>query len=136
MEFLAPVLRFLGYSVGAPIRDESCGTRLTVNINSSNGVAFNVWEAKAHLAGHSFEVYEPGLHHVAFNAASHDQVDDLCDLLGDIGAEILDGPAEFPFADDGLGYYAVYFVGPDRMKFECVHMPGLERAHREKDLLR
>lgn len=44
--------------------------------------------------------------------------------------QILDGPAEFPFAEDRLGYYAVYFRGPDGMKFECVHMPGLGHAFR------
>lgn len=36
----------------------------------------------------------------------------------------LDGPGEFPYATGG--YYAVYFLGPDRMKLEVVHMPELE----------
>ena len=49
-------------------------------------------------------------------------------MLVELGAEILDGPAEFPYAEDGSGYYAVYFLGPDGLKLECVHMPGLERA--------
>jgi len=29
------------------------------------------------------------------------------------GAEILDGPGEFPFGPGG--YYAFYFLGPDRL---------------------
>lgn len=135
MGFFRPVLEFLGFSVGTTSHNESTGTRLTVNINASNGLAFNVWEAKPDLAGHRFEVYEPGLHHVAFNVESHDEVDRLHDLVKDLGAEILDGPGEFPYAEDGLGYYAVYFLGPDHLKFECVHMPGLERAFREKGIL-
>jgi glyoxylase I family protein len=135
MRFFRPVLEFLGFTAGDVIHNQSADTRLTVNINYSNGLAFNVWEAKPELAGHTFEVYEPGLHHVAFNAASHEQVDQICDLVRSLGAEILDGPAEFPFAEDHLGYYAVYFRGPDGMKFECVHMPGLERAFRERSLL-
>lgn len=135
MRFFAPLLSFLGFSVGSVLENESAGTRLTVNINEANGVAFNVWEATPELAGHPFRVYEPGLHHVAFNVESHDQVDRMYELLRELDAEILDGPGEFPYAEDGLGYYALYFLGPDGLKFECVHMPGLERAFREKGLL-
>ena len=132
MVFFSPILRFLGYSIGEVMHYESADTRLTVNLNSTNGIAFNVWEAKPELAQHKFDVYEPGLHHIAFNVASRSQVDELHALLTSMDVEILDGPAEFPFADDGLGYYAIYFLGPDNLKFECVHMPGLERAFREK----
>ena len=132
MAFLAPVLEFLGFRVGEVLRNPGTDTRLRVNINASNGIAFNIWEAKPELAKHRFEVYEPGLHHVAFNVASHEQVDLLCELVRSLGGEILDGPGEFPYADDGPGYYAFYFRGPDGLKFECVHMPGLERLFRRK----
>lgn len=135
MAFFAPVLSFLGYSIGEAFENPSAGSRLTVNINPANGIAFNVWEARAPHADQPFRLYAPGLHHVAFNVATHEQVDRLHDLLVRLGAEILDGPAEFPYADDGLGYYAVYFLGPDRLKFECVHMPGLEAAYRAKGML-
>jgi catechol 2,3-dioxygenase-like lactoylglutathione lyase family enzyme len=131
MAFFAPVLDFLGYAVGEVLPHESPPTRLVVSINRANGTAFNVWEAQPDLAGHPFRVYEPGLHHVAFNVAAHEQVDALHTLLTELEAPILAGPAEFPYADDGLGYYAVYFTGPDGLKFECVHMPGLEKAFRE-----
>jgi hypothetical protein len=47
-------------------------------------------------------------------------------LVRELGGEILDGPGGFPF---GLcGYYAFYFRGRDRLKFEVVHMPVLENA--------
>jgi hypothetical protein len=39
---------------------------------------------------------------------------------------VLDGPGEFPFSHQG--YYAVYFLGPDNIKFEVVHMAGLKAA--------
>lgn len=135
MAFFHPLLELLGYTPGAIISNESTGTRLTVNINATNGIAFNVWEAKPELASHTFEVYEPGLHHIAFNVSSQAEVDRVHALVRRLGGRILDGPGEFPYAEDGLGYYAVYFLGPDRLKFECVHMPGLERAYREKGLL-
>ena len=125
MKFFGPMLKFLGYTVGGIFQDTRTGGRLTVNINDTNGTAFNVWEAKGDLGKHRFEVYEPGLHHVAFNVQRHEQVDAALELVRSLGAEILDGPGEFPFGPGG--YYAFYFLGPDRLKFEIVHMPLAEQ---------
>ncbi len=124
MKFFRPFLEFLGYTVAEGT--DYAGSRVIVNVNEHNGTAFNIWQAKPGLADHPFEVYEPGLHHVSLNAATHEQVDQMHELVPKIGGEILEGPAEFPFALGG--YYAVYFLGPDRIKLEFVHMPELERA--------
>ena len=128
MKFFRPLLEFMGYSVGEIFRSRS-GSDLTVNLNPGNGTAFNIWQAKPGLAEHRFEVYEPGLHHVAFNVERHEQVDAVHELVRKLGAEILDGPGEFPFGPGG--YYAVYFLGPDRLKFEVVHMPLAEQRYKE-----
>ena len=125
MGFFRPFLEFLGYAVGKIGHDHRSHHDLTVNINGTNGTAFNIWQKEAALADHPFEIYEPGLHHVAFNVERHEQVDTARDLVHRLGAEILDGPGEFPFGPGG--YYAVYFRGPDRLKFEVVHMPLAER---------
>lgn len=66
---------------------------------------------------------------MAFNVQRHEQVDEALDLVRSLGAEILDGPGEFPFGPGG--YYALYFLGPDRLKFEIVHMPLAERNYRQ-----
>ena len=132
MGFFGPLLEFLDFTVGVE-RHEHAGTRLIVNLNEKNGVAFNIWQAKPGLADHPFEVYEVGLHHVAFNAATHDQVDEMARLVPRIGGQILEGPGEYPFGPGG--YYAVYFLGPDRLKFEFLHMPLAERRARELGLL-
>ncbi len=129
MRFFTPLLQFLGYDVGTIEYYPPADARLTVNINPRNGVAFNVWDAKPGLAHHPFEVYEVGLHHVAFNAARHAQVDEMAALVPRIGGRILDGPGEYPFGPGG--YYAVYFTGPDGLKFELVHMPLAEQRARE-----
>jgi glyoxylase I family protein len=128
MKFFGPLLKLLGYTVGEIFEDTRSGGRLAFNINESNGTAVNIWQAEPGLAEHRFEVYEPGLHHVAFNVQRHEQVDELFALTRSLGAEILDGPGEFPFGPGG--YYAFYFLGPDRMKFEIVHMPLAERNYR------
>ena len=125
MRFFEPFLDLLGFT------DHEYGrhadTRLTINLNPAINAAFNIWEAKGGLGDHPFEVYEPGLHHVAFNADTHELVDEAASLVRRLGGVILDGPAEFPFGIDG--YYAVYFLGPDRMKFELVHMPALAAVY-------
>jgi len=130
MEFFAPFLQFLGYTIGAIIHDSRSNHDLTVNINGVNGTAFNIWQAEPELANHAFAVYEPGLHHVSFNVERHEQVDEVHRLVRSLGGEVLDGPGEFPFGPGG--YYAVYFLGPDRLKFEVVHMPLAELQARAR----
>jgi len=67
--------------------------------------------------------YSPGLHHLAFNADSREQVDSLYKLIQEIGATVLDPPAEYN--QYAPGYYAVFFADPDGIKLELVHMPNL-----------
>jgi len=66
--------------------------------------------------------YAPGLHHLAWRAASRAEVDALAKLLRDIGAAIESRPAEQP--DYGDGYYAVFFLDPDGIKLELAHTPA------------
>ena len=65
--------------------------------------------------------YAPGLHHLAWTAADRADVDAMYQLLLDIGATILDSPADYPRY--GPGYYAVFFADPDGLKLEYVHWP-------------
>ena len=73
-----------------------------------------------HRAEH--DRYSPGLHHVAFSASSRGDVDGLHELLVEIGATVLDPPAEYPLY--APGYYAVFFADPDGLKLEFVFMPN------------
>src|SRR5207248_4058577 len=119
MSFFEPMLDLLGYVQHE--RGRNSGTRVSINLNPEANIAFNIWEAKGHLRDHKFELYEPGLHHVAFNADTHERVEEMASLVRRLGGTILAGPGEFPFGIGG--YYAVYFLGPDGLKFEFVHMP-------------
>lgn len=67
--------------------------------------------------------YSPGLHHFAFNASSREEVDNFYKLLLEIGATILDPPAQYDYSP---GYYAVFFADPDGLKLELVHTPILQ----------
>ena len=66
--------------------------------------------------------YAPGLHHFAFHANSRSDVNAFAEFLQEIGADILDAPAEYDYT---LGYYAVFFADPDGLKLEVVFEPAL-----------
>lgn len=68
--------------------------------------------------------YSQGLHHFAFNANSREEVNNFYTLLLEMGATILDPPAEYDYSP---GYYAVFFTDPDGIKLELVHMPALQK---------
>jgi catechol 2,3-dioxygenase-like lactoylglutathione lyase family enzyme len=114
--FYAPVLGFLGYE---KVEDTP---EFTLWWSPGLQIGVNLWQAKAALAARSHERYAPGLHHLAFAAESRAQVDALHQLLREIGATVLDAPAEYEYTP---GYYAVFFTDPDGLKLELVHMPPL-----------
>jgi glyoxylase I family protein len=66
------------------------------------------------------DLLAPGLHHLALNAADRAQVHCVHDVLVELGADILDAPAEY---DYNPGYYAVFCRDPDGFKIEVVHIP-------------
>jgi glyoxylase I family protein len=66
--------------------------------------------------------YAPGLHHLAFHADSRQDVDEFHAFLLEIGARVLDPPAEYAYTP---GYYAVFFADPDGIKLEVVFEPEL-----------
>ncbi len=65
--------------------------------------------------------YEPGLHHLCFEARSRAVVDERARWLREQGMTIESGPEEYGYQ---LGYYAVFFYDPDGIKLEIVHVPG------------
>jgi hypothetical protein len=71
-------------------------------LGTINHASITVSDLEGELAQRSFVLYQPGLHHVAFNSDSHARVDALAALVGELGGTILDGSGEFPF---GVGGY-------------------------------
>lgn len=62
-----------------------------------------------------------GLHHLCFRARNRSDVDALHTFLREIGATIVHGPEEGPWAP---GYYSVLFEDPDGIRLEMNHVPG------------
>jgi len=63
-----------------------------------------------------FELYAPGLHHVAFAVEGRADVDAAHAAAVAAGAEILHAPREFP--QYRADYYATFFLDPDGFRIE------------------
>ncbi len=113
--FYDAVLGFLGYrrEHGFEWEVETAGHSQSVGL------------VKAREAGADrvHDRYVPGLHHIAWRAESRSDVDQLHQRLLEIGATVLDAPADYPQYNKGRGYYAVFFTDLDGLKLEYVYTP-------------
>jgi glyoxylase I family protein len=119
-EFYDKVLGFMGYArVEVPeATQQLMKTRLHAWASPNGSITLR--PAKGESAGNAHDRNAPGLNHMAFNADDRADVEKLHNLLKEIGAQILDPPAEYPYFP---GYFAVYFTDPDGFKFEFVFWP-------------
>jgi glyoxylase I family protein len=67
-----------------------------------------------------YDRYRVGVHHVAFEAASREVVDERHRWLVERGAAIESPPKEYAYIP---GYYAFFFYDPDGIKLEILHVP-------------
>lgn len=63
-----------------------------------------------------FELYAPGLHHVAFAVESHEDVDGVHARVLEAGGEVLHAPRFWPKYHPA--YYATFFLDPDGFRIE------------------
>lgn len=73
------------------------------------------------FAGERFRQERVGLHHLCLRARSRADIDRCAALLKEIGATIVRGPQEGPWAP---GYYYVLFEDPDGIRLEVCFVPG------------
>lgn len=73
------------------------------------------------FAGERFQQQRVGLHHLCLRARSRADIDRCAALLKEIGATIVRGPQEGPWAP---GYYYVLFEDPDGIRLEICFVPG------------
>ena len=112
--FYDAVLGFLGYARSSDHANGSDWDRKSSEPFHSIGIL----GAQGAGANRRHDRYSPGLHHLAWTAVSRDDVNELHSLLVEIGAEILDPPADYP--KYGHNYYALFFADPDGLKLEFV----------------
>jgi glyoxylase I family protein len=120
--FYESVLGFMGYklSAGNPFSAEETGFDFDLR-DGDSFCSIGILSARGENAERTHNRYSPGLHHVAWMAESREDVDAMHAHLLNIGATILDPPADYPRY--GAGYYAVFFADPDGLKLEYVFKP-------------
>ena len=82
------------------------------------GYSISIRPSKGEFAHRLHDRTAPGFNHMAFAAEDRSDVDKMYELLKQMGATVLDAPAEYPYSP---GYFAVYFTDPDGLKFEFAH---------------
>jgi len=115
--FYEPIMRYLGYKcvVGS-------GGDVVFYPDDRTGVpSIALLPAKPEFRDRKADRSMPGLHHLAFNATSREDVDGLYRVLQEIGANVTDPPAVYYQPD----YYAVFFLDPDGIKLEFAHTPSM-----------
>lgn len=115
--FYEAVLGFMGYVFKA---EHARGFEMDLYA-PAGFCSIGIMRAEGPNAARPHDRYSPGLHHVAWTAQSREDVDAMHALLKDIGAKVLDPPADYPHY--GEGYYAVFFADPDGLKLEYVYKP-------------
>lgn len=109
------VLEFLGYRI---VKDDAQGCEWDLGPEDRR-ISLGLRAARPNCAGHTHQRYAPGLHHLAWRAASRDEVDALHRLLVENGITVLDAPAHYP--EYSASYYALFFEDPDGIKLEVLH---------------
>jgi glyoxylase I family protein len=115
--FYESVLGFMGYDLS----DEHPNGYDFDLRGGDDFCSIGILSARGDNADRTHDRYSPGLHHIAWNAASREDVDAMHQHLLSIGATILDAPAAYP--KYGPTYYAIFFADPDGLKLEYVHKP-------------
>ena len=118
LAFYAELLAPLGFTRTSEIEGER-GERV-VYIGGSGGPSVSLRQQQSRAPGTSYDRYAVGIHHLAFVAASREQVDERAAWLRGRGAEIESGPQAYDYAP---GYYAVFFYDRDGIKLEIVYRP-------------
>ena len=119
-EFYNKVFEFIGFKpVEVPEAiQQAMKTRLKAWVGP--GYSISIRPSKGEFARRPHDRNAPGFNHLAFTAEDRSDVDKMYELLKQIGAKVLDAPAEYPYSP---GYFAVYFTDPDGLKFEFAHSP-------------
>jgi catechol 2,3-dioxygenase-like lactoylglutathione lyase family enzyme len=119
-EFYDKIFKFIGY-----LRDEvpaSIQQDMKTPLRSwvGPGYSISIRPSKGDFARRLHNRDAPGFNDMAFYVEDRADIEAMHNLLQEIGAQILDPPAEYPYSP---GYFAVYFNDPDGLKFEFAYVP-------------
>ena len=126
--FYNKVFEFIGFKrVEVPEATQQA-MRTRLNAWFGPGYSISIRQSKGEFAPRLHDRSAPGFNHMAFSAADRSDVEKLYELLKQMGATVLDAPAEYPYSP---GYFAVYFADPDGLKLEFAYAPVFDRYRTE-----
>jgi glyoxylase I family protein len=120
LPFYSGLLGPLGYHTVSEVEGERGETIWYIG---GPGTAVGLREART--KSEAYDRYRVGLHHLAFEADSRQEVDERAEWVRAQGLELESEPQEYAYTP---GYYAVFFYDPDGLKLEIVYVPGLVAA--------
>ena len=123
LPFYRGLLGPMGWTGLREVAGERGETIHYISMAGSGVAALGLREAQSDAHRAPYDRYALGIHHICFDAASREAVDDRARWLVEQDAEIESGPAEYDYTP---GYYAVFFYDPDGIKLEILHRPGRE----------
>ncbi len=105
--FYDKVFGFIGFKrVEVPeSTQQAMRTRLKAWVGP--GYSISIRPSKGEFAHRAHDRNAAGFNHLAFTAENRSDVEKLYEFLKQMGATILNAPAEYPYSP---GYYAVYFT--------------------------
>jgi catechol 2,3-dioxygenase-like lactoylglutathione lyase family enzyme len=118
LPFYRELLEPLGYTDAGTATGER-GETIWYLDGQGVGASLGIREAQTPPDG-PYDRYAVGLHHLAFEAASREMVDERFRWAVERGASIENEPQEWPYVP---GYYATFFHDPDGVKLEVVFVP-------------
>ena len=96
----------------------------SIKLGDSSIFSVEVRPARADARDREYDRYEPGPHHLAFNAESPAAVRRVHAAMVKTGAAILDPPTDYSSqAAYSKGYFAAFFSDPDGLKLEVAFVP-------------
>ena len=118
-EFYDKIFKFMGYLRDEVPQSTQQAMRTPLSSWIGPGYSISIRPSKGEFARRLHDRDAPGFNHMAFYAEDRADIE-AHKLLKEIGAQVLDPPAEYPYSP---GYFAVYFTDPDGLKFEFAYVP-------------
>ena len=120
LPFYRGLLEPIGWSGLGEVRGEQGDTVHCLSVDGPGVAALCLREKRSDAHGVPYDRFAVGVHHLCFDVASREVVDERAQWLREQGAAIESGPAEYDYTP---GYYAVFFYDPDGIKLELLHRP-------------
>ena len=118
--FYDKVFEFIGFKRAEVSESTQKAMKTRLKAWVGPGYSISIRPSKGEFAHRLHDRSAPGFNHMAVTAEDRSDIEKMYELLKQMGATVLDAPAEYPYAP---GYFAVYFTDPDGLKFEFAYAP-------------